>query len=85
MKNKEVLKKRLEIKKAALENYYEAWKEIIKGGVKSYAIGSRNLTKHDLPQIEESIKKLEQEVDALQAQLNGGGRRKTVSIVPRDW
>ena len=31
------------------------------------------------------IAKLEKEIDGLEAQLRGGGRRKAVGVVPRDW
>ncbi|MCI7302312.1 MAG: hypothetical protein SOR93_09385 [Clostridiales Family XIII bacterium] len=85
MASKEVIGRRLETRKNVLEEYYTAWKSIVSGGVKSYAIGSRNLTKHDLPQIEESIKELEKEIDTLENLLSGGKRRKAVGVLPRDW
>ena len=65
MKSKLVLKKRLETKKEALAAAEEAYLELLSGGVKSYGIGSRNLTRFDIPVLEETIEKLEKEIDEL--------------------
>ena len=85
MRNKTVLKERLEIKQTQLKTAYDAYTALLGGQVKSYAIGSRNLTKFDLPQLEDSISKLENEVDLLEEQLRGGSKRKAVGVVPRDF
>lgn len=85
MRNKTVLKERLEIKQTQLKAAYDAYTALLGGQVKSYAIGSRNLTKFDLPQLEDSISKLENEVDILEEQLRGGSKRKAVGVVPRDF
>lgn len=80
-----VIKSRLAIKKEQLEAAYAAYTALLSGQVKSYAIGSRNLTRFDLPQLEETIKLLENEVDSLEEQLKGGKRRKAVGVVPRNF
>ena len=49
-----ILKKRLEIKNTQLENAYEAYTELLKAGVQSYSIGTRNLTKLDLTELEKN-------------------------------
>ena len=85
MASREDLKRRLEFRIASLDAARSAYIALLNGQVKSYAIGSRNLTKFDLPQLEETIRKLEKEIDGLNAQLNGGGRRKAVGVIPRDW
>lgn len=85
MRSKTDIKSSLEFKRAALASARSAYLALLNGQVKSYAIGSRNLTKFDLPQLEDTISKLEKEIDGLEAQLNGGGRRKAVGVVPRDW
>lgn len=85
MASREDLKRRLEFRQAALDSARSAYIALLNGQVKSYAIGSRNLTKFDLPQLEETIRKLEKEIDSLTAQLKGGGRRKAVGVIPRDW
>lgn len=80
------LKVQLERRKTALNAAWAAYTALLDGQVKSYAIGSRNLTRFDLPQLEETIAKLEKEVAALEEQIqNGGRRRKAVGVVPRDW
>lgn len=79
------LKLRLESKKAQLEAANNAYSALLTGGVKSYAIGSRNLTKLDLPQLENTISKLEKEIDYLEIEIIGGKRRKAVGVVLRDW
>lgn len=84
MANKATLKIRLDKRKDFLEKAYEAYEKLLSGQVKSYAIGSRNLTKFDLPQLEDTIARLEKEIDELEAQISGGGRRKSVAVVPRD-
>lgn len=85
MASKFELEKRLEFRREALEQARNAYIALLSGGVKSYAIGSRNLTKFDIPQLEESISKLEKEVDQLEKVLGGGKPRKAVGVVPRDW
>ena len=79
------LRSRLEFRQSALKSARAAYLALLEGQVKSYAIGSRNLTRLDLPQLKKEIDDLEREVDELSALLNGGGRRKAVGVVIRDW
>ena len=85
MASKTVIESRLKTKKAQLDAANEAYTALLTGQVKAYTIGSRNLTKFDLPQLEDTIKKLENEVDSLEEQLRGGKKRKAVGVVPRDF
>lgn len=85
MANKETIRLRLVTKKKALEAANAAYIALLSGQVKSYAIGSRNLSRLDLPELENTISKLEKEIDGLEAVLRGGKRRKAVGVVPRDW
>lgn len=80
-----ILKKRLEIKNTQLENAYTAYTELLEGGVQSYSIGTRNLTKLDLPELEKIIKNLENEIEILEGQINGRKPRKAFGIIPRDY
>lgn len=84
MASKVVIQKRLAIKEKQLELAYDAYTKLLTGQVKAYGIGTRNLTKFDLPQLEETIATLEKEVDGLTAQLNGGSARRAVRALPRD-
>ena len=85
MADKTELKERLEFRKAALKEARAAYLALLTGQVQSYAIGSRNLTKFDLTELAETVRKLEKEVDALTAELRGGSKRKAVGVIPRDW
>lgn len=86
MATKETLTIRLKHKKDALDAAYAAYTALLSGQVKSYAIGSRNLTRFDLGELEETIAKLEKEVDGLEAAISGSGnRRKAAGVVIRDW
>lgn len=85
MTSREELRARLDFRKKALEAARAAYVALLEGQAQSYSIGSRNLTKFDLPKLKEEITSLEKEVDGLSAMLNGGKRRKAAGIVPRDW
>ena len=85
MASRETIQKRLEMRKNALEATEKAYIALLTGQVQSYAIGSRNLTRLNLSELKETISTLEKEIDELEAVLQGGGRRKAVGIVPRDW
>ncbi len=79
---------KLRVKKERLDIYYQREKEMLsQDGVKSYGIGSRNITRYDtaLKEIQTEIKKLENEIDILNGQLSGRSPRKSVGIIPRDW
>lgn len=84
MVSKTVLKMRIEQRKAMLEECYKAYNALLSGGVQQYTIGSRSLTRLDLDKLWDMIKTLESEIDQLESQLAGGGRRKAVGVIPRD-
>ena len=85
MASRTELTARLEFRKSALTSAREAYLALLNGQVKSYAIGSRNLTRFDLPELEKTISKLEKEVDELETALAGRTRRRAVGVVPRDF
>ena len=74
---------RLKQYKQRLELYYKAEAAIL-DGAQSYTIGSRHLTRAELAEIRKMITTLENGIDALEAELAGGGRRKCVRVIPRD-
>lgn len=76
MSIKEELRARLEFRRSALDAARDAYIALLNGQVKQYSIGSRNLTKFDLPQLEETVRKLEKEVDELTSALNGGKKER---------
>lgn len=85
MADKVEIKARLEFRKEALKKLRAAYLALVDGGVKSYNIDNRMLTRLDLPALKKEIADAEKEVDALSAQLNGRRSRKAFGIVPMDW
>lgn len=75
----------LDFHKAAKQSLQAAYLALADGGVQSYSIGSRSLTKLDLSKIREEIAEHDKAIHELTAALSGGRRRKAVGIVPRDW
>ena len=85
MASRSELSARLEFHTSARDAAQEAYLALLKGQVQSYSIGSRNLTKFDLPKLRDEITYHQKEVDGLTAELIGQRRRRAVGIVPRDW
>lgn len=84
---KERLKQELTEKRERRQLYLERERVMLTGGVQSYGIGSRNLARYntDLAQIRAAIKELTDEIDELEAFLEGQSIRKRVGLVFRDW
>ena len=84
MATKSDLKIRLDFHRSAAQKLREAYLALADGGVQSYSIGSRSLTKLDIEKIRAEITAHEKTIDSLEAQLAGGKRRKAVAVIPRD-
>ena len=84
---RDAIARQLEIKQDRLAIYLAREKEMLTGGVQSYGIGSRNLSRYqtDLSNIRDAIKELEADIALLEGQLAGRSVRKAVGVVPRDW
>lgn len=85
MTDKTELKARLDFWQSALTKKRAAYLALIDGGVKSYAIDDRQLTRFDLATLSSEIAEAERRVDGLTAQLHGGKPRKAFGIIPRNW
>lgn len=85
MTNSAELNARLNFREKALEKLREAYLALVDGGVKSYTIDDRQLTRFDLPALKKEIDEAEKEVDQLTALISGRKPRKAFGIVPRDW
>ena len=85
MADKTLLAARLAFKKQALEKLYAAYLALVEGGVKSYMIDDRQLTRFDLPVLKKQIDALEAEIDELEALLSGARPRRAFGILPRDF
>ena len=86
-KTREQIEYQLSIKRNRLELYLKREAEMLDGGVQSYGLGTRSVTRYntDLAQIRSAITELKKEIASLEAQLAGGKARKAVGVVPRDW
>lgn len=84
-KNKLEIQADIDFHRSAKNTLQVAYLAIAEGGVQSYSIGSRSLTKHDLGKIREEIAGHDKAIGELTAVLKGKRRRKAVGIVPRDW
>lgn len=65
-----------------LNAYYEAELAVLSG--QSYKIGTRELERADLAEIQKAIANLEKQKDELTAQEGGKGARKAYRITLRD-
>ncbi len=85
MANRTEIKARLEFWREALTKLCKAYLALLDGGVKSYSIDDRTLTRFDLPELQDKIEEAERKVDELENLLNGRRARKSFGILPRDW
>ena len=85
MADKIELQARIEFRRAALTKLRAAYLALVDGGVKSYMIDDRQLTRFDLPELKDEIENAEAELDMLENQLAGMRPRKAFGVIPRDW
>jgi len=85
MPTKEEIRIRLEFWQAALQKLRAAYIALVDGGVQSYTIDNRSLTRFDLPSLLREIQQAERKVDELTALLKGRKPRKAFGVVPRNW
>ncbi len=79
------LQARLDFWREALEKLRTAYLKLLDGGVKSYRLEDRELTRFDLPKLQEEIEAAEKKVDELTALMEGQKPRLAVAVIPRDW
>ena len=84
-KTKEEVRLDIEFHKSAKQKLQEAYLAIAEGGAQSYSIGTRTVTKHDLPKVSAEIAGHNKAINELYAELKGKGRRMVAGIVPMDW
>ncbi len=85
MANAVELRVRLDFWQEALKKLRKAYLALVDGGVKSYMIDDRQLTRFDLPALQKQIEEAEAKVDELENLLNGQRPRRAVGVLPRDW
>lgn len=82
---RETIQQRLTYWQTQLEKLMDAYVSLVEGGVKSYEIDDRSLTKFDIPSLRKAIDEAEKKVDQYEALLDGNAPRKAVGVIPRDW
>ena len=85
MADKAELRSRLAFWKAALEKLQGAYLALIDGGVKSYKIDDRALTRLDLPDLLKQIGEAEKRIAELEALLAGQKPRRAFGVIPVDY
>lgn len=83
--SKTELKARLAFWRSSLEKLREAYLALLDGGVKSYKIDNKELTRLDLVSLQKRIAETEKKVDELEALLSGGHARRAFAVTPMDW
>ena len=53
--------------------------------MKSYTIDNRQLTRYDVPQLEDELERIEKKMDELDAIIEGRRPRAAFGVVIRDW
>ncbi|MDF2984895.1 MAG: hypothetical protein K0R50_405 [Eubacterium sp.] len=85
MVDKIEIQARLDFWKSALTKLRTAYLALVNGGVKSYTIDDRELTRFDIDKLKNEITEAERRVDELTAMLQRRKPRKAFGILPRDW
>ena len=83
--NKTIIQERLEYWQGVYAKLQEAYIALVEGGVKSYMIGDRQLSRYDLDDIREEMEEIEDKIDEYESLLDSGSSRKAVGIIYRDW
>lgn len=82
---REFIQRKLAFREKTLAKLYDAYEALAEGRVQSYRIDDRDLTYLDVTDLMDEIRKLEDEINDLCAELNGTAKRKAVAVLPRDW
>lgn len=79
------IRARLDFWKKALSKLRTAYLALVDGGVKSYTIDDRQLTRFDLPALKSEIETAERKIEQLEDALSGQRPRRAFGVIPRDW
>ena len=83
--DRSTIEERLKYWKDTLGKLMDAYAALLSGGVKSYTIDDRTLTKFDIASLRRAIDDAEKKVAEYEALLEGTAPRKAFGVVPRDW
>ena len=82
---RETVNERLAYWRTQLGKLMDAYAALISGGVKSYTIDDRTLTRFDIASLRRAIDDAEEKVAEYEALAGGGKPRRAFGILPRDW
>ena len=82
---RETVEERLTYWRQQLAKLMDAYTSLIEGGVKSYEIDDRSLTRFDLPSLKKAINDAEDKVAQYENLLDGLKPRRAFAVVPRDY
>ena len=85
MASREVLIERRKYYSQLSEKLQDAILKLLDGGVKSYTIDNRQLTRYDVPQLEDELERIEKKMDELDSIIEGRRPRAAFGVVIRDW
>lgn len=70
---------------ALVDKLMKAKLALVDGGVKSYTIDDRSLTRFDIDKLTDELTDAIRKRDEYAALMNGGTSRRAVGFIPRDW
>ncbi len=70
---------------ALVDKLLKAKLALVDGGVKSYTIDDRSLTRFDIDKLTDELEDAIRKRDEYEALMNGGTSRRAVGFVPRDF
>lgn len=70
---------------ALVDKLMKAKLALVDGGVKSYTIDDRSLTRFDIDKLTDELDDAIRKRDEYAAIMNGGTSRRAVGFIPRDW
>jgi len=82
---RETVQERLTYWRMQLGKLMDAYTALLDGGVKSYKIDDRELTRFDIASLKRAIEDAENKVNQYEAMLDGMKPRRAFGVVPRDW
>lgn len=83
--DKATIQERLTFWREQLKRLMDAYVALVEGGVKSYQIDDRSLTRFDIPTLRKAIDEAEEKIDQYEALCSGARPRKAFGVLPRDW
>lgn len=85
MDKKKQIRERLDYWRGVYEKLQRAYIALIEGGVKSYTIDDRALTRFDIDGLRDEMEYAEDMIEKYEGLMCGKKPRKAFGVIPRDW